>query len=71
MIRFDLLCDLKEVEPMEHHAQSSIIINRTLKRQVSHSDSVSLGPTTVLDLLGHSHPHAMGKGVTKNLKSLS
>jgi len=71
MIKFDLLRDLKEVESMEHHTQSSNIINRTLRRQVSHSNNMSLGPTIVLDLLGHSHSHAMGKGVTNSLKSLS
>jgi len=62
MIIFDLLCDIKEVESMEHHTQSSNIINRTHRGQVSHSNSLSLGPTIVLDILGHSHSHAMGKG---------
>ena len=71
MIRFDLLCDLKEVELTEHHTQSSNIINRTFRRQVSHSNTLSLAPTVVLDLLGHSHSHGMGKGVTNNLKPLS
>lgn len=71
MIIFDLLCDLKEVELMEYHTQSSNIINRALKRKVSHSNNMSLGPTIVLDLLGHSLSHAMGKEVTDNLKSLS
>ena len=50
MIKFKLLGNLKEVELMEHHTQSSNIINKTLRRQVSHSDSLSLGPTIVLDL---------------------
>ena len=71
MIKFNLLCDLKEVESMEHHTQSSNIINKTLKRQVSHSDNLSLGPTIVLELLGHNHSHAMDKGATNNLNSLS
>jgi len=71
MIRFDLLCDLKEVELMEHHTQSSNIINKTLRRQVSPRDNLSLGPTIFLGLLGHSRSHVMGKGATNNLKSLS
>ncbi len=70
MIKFDLLCDLKEVELIEHHTQSSNISNKTLKRHVSHSYSLLLGPTVVLDLLGHNRSHAMGKGVTNNLKLL-
>lgn len=68
MIRFDLLCDLKEVESMNithNHPTSSI---RTPKRQVSHSDSLSLGPTAIMDLLGHSRSHAIAKGVTINPK---
>ena len=71
MFRFDLLGDLKEVELMEHHTQSSNIMHKTFKRQVNHSDNLSLGPIIVLDLLGHSRSHVMGKGATNNLKSLS
>ena len=71
MIIFDLLCDLKEVESKEHHIWSSNTINKTLRRQVSHSNCLSLGPTVVLDLLGHSHSHAMGKGATRDPNSLS
>ncbi len=71
MIRFDLLCDLKEVESTEHHAQSSNIINKAIRRQASHLDILSLGLTSILYTLGHSHSHAMGKGVTSNIKSLS
>jgi len=36
VIIFKSLCYLKEVELMEHHIQSSNIINKTLMRQVSH-----------------------------------
>ncbi len=71
MMGFDLLCDLKEVEWMEHHIKSYNTINITLKRQVNHLDNLCLGPTTILDLLGHSSSHAMEKGVTKEPKSLS
>ena len=71
MIRFDLLGDLKEVYLKEHHIQPSNTINKTLRRQVSHSNSLFLGPTVVLDLLGHRPSHAMGKGVTNNLNFLS
>jgi len=71
MIRFDLIGGLKEVESTEHHTQSSNIINKTLRGQVSHLDNISLGPTVVLDLLGHSRSHAMGKGATRDLKLLS
>lgn len=69
--RFNLLCHLKEVESMEHHIQSSNIINKTLIRQVSHSSSLSMVPTAILRLLGHSHSRDMGKGAAKNLNSLS
>jgi len=71
IIKFDLLCDLKEVESTKHHIQLSNLINKTLERQVNHSDSLSLGPTIVLDLLGHSPSRTMGKGVTRDLKLLS
>ena len=71
MIRFDLLCDLKEVESMEHHTQSSNIINKTVIRQVIHSDNMSPCLIIIMDLLGYSLSHAMGKGATKNPNSLS
>ena len=71
MIRFHLLCHRKEVESIEYQMQSSNIINITLRRQVNHSDNLSLGPTAILQLLGHNHSHAMGKGVTRKPKSLS
>lgn len=70
-IRFDLLCHLREVELKKHHIQSSNIINITLKRQVSHSDNLPLGPTAILQLLGHSRSHVMGKGAKNNLNSIS
>jgi len=70
-IRFDLLCHLKEVESTKHHIQSSNIINKTLRRQVSHSNSLSLAPTAMLELLCYRRSHAMGKGVARNLRSLS
>ena len=71
MIRFNLLGDLKEVELTEHHIQSFNIINKTMKGQVSHSDILSLGPIVVLDNLRLNHSHAMGKGATRDIKSLS
>lgn len=71
MIRFDLLCDLKEVGSTEHYTQSPNVIKITLRRQVSHSYSLSLGPILVLYLLGHNCSHAMGKGTAKEPKSLS
>ena len=46
-------------------------MNRTLKRQVSHLDSLPLSPTTILGLLGHNHSHGMGKEVTKIINFLS
>ena len=70
MSGFNLLGDLNEVELTKDHTHSYNIINITLNRQVIHSDNLSLGPTVVLDLLGHSHSHAMGKVTTKNLNSL-
>lgn len=71
MIKFNVLGDLKEVELMEHHIQSSNMITKTLRRQVSHSDKMSRGPIVVLDNLRLNRSHVMGKGVTKYLKSLS
>jgi len=65
MIRFDFLGDLKEVESTEHHIESYNTINKTLERQVNHSEILSLCPTVVLDLLGHSCSHAMGKRATE------
>ena len=70
MIVFNLLCDLKEVESKEHHIQSSNLVNITLTIQVSHYDSLSLGPTTIMDFLDCILPHSMGKEVTTDLKLL-
>ena len=71
MIRFYLLCDLKEVELTEHINQPIQIINRTLRRHVSHSDILSLGPTDVLDILGLDRFPVIGKGATRNPMSFS
>jgi len=66
MIGFDLLCDLKEVESVEHINQPIHINNITLKRHASHSDILSLGPADVLNILGLTHPHDIGNRSSKN-----
>lgn len=71
MIIFDLLGNVKEVESMEHHTQLSNIIKKTLRRQVIHYDSLSHGPNVFLENLKLSRSHAMGKGETRYIKSLS
>lgn len=52
IIRFNLLGDFKEMESSEHHTQSSNIIHITFRRQVNHSDCLSLGPIVVWENLG-------------------
>ena len=71
MIGFDLPCDLKEVESMEHIKKPIHINNRTLRRHVIHSDILSLGPIDVLDILSLSRFRAIGMGGSGNTKFLS
>lgn len=71
MIGFDLLCDLKEVESME---KSHTVIQHQLQNPQEtcrHSYNLSLGPTNVLDILGLSRSHAIGKRASRNPKLLS
>jgi len=71
MILFDLLCDLKKVQSMEHINQPIHISNKTLGRHVNHLDIPSLGPPDVLDILGLIHSNVIGKISPRNPKSFS
>lgn len=71
MIGFDLPCDLKEVELMEHNNKPIHIKNKKIKRHVIHSDILSSSPTNILDILHLTRSHAIGMAVSINPKSLS
>jgi len=68
MIGFNLLCDLQEVESIEHINQTIHINNKTLKIHVSYSDMLSLGPTDVLEIISINHSHAISMTTSRNPK---
>ena len=56
---------------MKNINQPIHISNITLKRHVSHSNILPLGPTDVLILLTPGHSHSIGMRMSRNLESLS
>ena len=55
----------------KHHTESSNMSFKILKRHVNQLENLFLGPTDVIDILGLSYSHPIGKGATRNPKSLS
>jgi len=71
MIGFDLLCDLKKVELLEHIKWPIHINKRTLTSHVSHLRILFLGSTDVLSILSLSCSHTLGMTVSRNPNFLS